>query len=266
MNRSTSEPLSVTGVSERAQLAPWRAAVLQLLPGIANLIVYLPLAALFAALKLPAIMALGFSLLIAEVPLSWAIMVRRVKVETGSTFRLADAFPWRTRIPVWQYLVVGLPAVALSVALVGIATFGLGAGLRSALFAWLPSWYYVSPDPSAFSALSSGPKVVLAVMSLLVFAGVGGITQELYSRGFLLPRMAHLGAGAPALNALLFGVFHLGFPWNWPGFFLLALPWAYLVWWKRSIKIGLFAHVGMLLIQSVGMILLLLGIAPAGAS
>jgi hypothetical protein len=71
-----------------------------------------------------------------------------------------------------------------------------------------------------------------------------------------------MGNWAPAYNALLFSVFHLIAPWNWAGFFLMTLPWAYLVWWRRSIRIGLFVHIGMLTIQWIGLTLMVFGMVP----
>ena len=46
----------------------------------------------------------------------------------------------------------------------------------------------------------------------------------------------------------------------------MVLPWAYLVWWKRSVKIGLFVHVGMLALQWLGMTMILFGVVPVPAS
>ena len=118
------------------------------------------------------------------------------------------------------------------------------------------------PGPAMFASLSRELVFILWGLMLLGMVLLGGFTQELYSRGFLLPRMAHMGKIAPAYNALLFAVFHLIAPWNWLGFFLMTLPWAYMVWWRRSSKIGLFIHVGMLALQWVGMTMVLFGVVP----
>lgn len=70
---------------------------------------------------------------------------------------------------------------------------------------------------------------------------------------------------APSPNAVAFGVFHLIAPWNWPTFGLMVLPWAYLVWWRRSVRIGLFIHVGMLVLQMTVMGLVVFGVVQPPA-
>ena len=45
----------------------------------------------------------------------------------------------------------------------------------------------------------------------------------------------------------------------------MVLPWAYLVWWKRSVKLGLFVHVGMLVLQWLGMTMMMFGLVPVPA-
>ena len=46
----------------------------------------------------------------------------------------------------------------------------------------------------------------------------------------------------PALNALLFSVQHFWQPFNWPPIFLITLPLAYVVRWRRNIYVGMLLH------------------------
>ena len=115
------------------------------------------------------------------------------------------------------------------------------------------------PDPDMFKTLSQGMLLALWALMFVSMIVVGGVTQELYSRGFLLPRTEHFGWWAPAFNALLFAIFHIIAPWSWAVFFLMSLPWAYVVWWRRSVKIGLFIHIGMLGLQWLGMTMVIFG-------
>ncbi len=242
------------------QMTAKEAAWLQLAPGIASLPVFAVLAALLARNGLPNMLALGLTILLVEVPVSWAVMRRRVRKETGGRFSLAKAFPWHAAVPWWQYLVIGLPVILFST----VMMVGVGPRIEHILllgvFSWAPDWFVLSADPSMFTEISRTVLLAMWGLSGVGMILVGGFTQELYSRGFLLPRTEHLGRWAPSFNAVLFAAFHLIAPWNWPAFFLLSLPWAYLVWWKRSIKIGLFAHVGMLALQWLGMTAVVFGL------
>ena len=233
------------------QFTPLKAAGLQLVPGFANLIFFTIFALWFDSIGLPPLMALAAAVLFAEVPVSWWIMRKVTRMETGGDFDLAVTFPWRTSIPWWQYLVIGLPLIVFGMIVIGAMTPAISAAIRSALDLNIPAWFLLEPDPAMFSSMSHEVLIAMWFSSLLVFAGIGGISQELYALGFLLPRTQTLGRLAPLFNAVVFGIFHLAAPWSWPGFALLAIPWAYLTWWKRSVKFGLVGHVGMLLLQTL---------------
>lgn len=248
---------------EVREFGPFRALAFQILPGLASLPLYAAFAWWFDSHGLPNIAALILAVVLAEVPASWAIMVWQVRRETGR-FRLRSAFPWLAPLRLRQYLLLGVPIVLLSVAInAGVGGVG-GQLLREALFPAVPEWFAMQPDPADFAQMSDA---LLLLLWLSMFAGLvflGGVTQELYSRGFLLPRTARLGRYAPILNAAGFAMLHTAAPWSWPAFFMLSLPWAFLVWHFRSVKIGLFTHVGMLTVQWLAMSIFLFGAAPSG--
>jgi membrane protease YdiL (CAAX protease family) len=67
--------------------------------------------------------------------------------------------------------------------------------------------------------------------------------EELYFRGYLLPRLSRYRAWAPLLGGLLFALYHV---WQWyslPTVFLLGTALGYVVWWKRDIRITIGLHV-----------------------
>ena len=246
-----------------SQLSVAQAAVMQILPGLLSLPVFAVIAFTLSQNGVPNIYALGIAILLIEVPVTWAIIIWRVRNESDGGFSAAKAFPWHASIPWWQYLVIGLPIILFSMIMIaGIGPRIAGIILNS-VFTWVPDWFVMRPDPAIFSSLSKEMLLALWVLILVAMVLVGGFTQELFARGFLLPRTEHLGRWAPALNALFFAILHTIAPWDWVGFFLMTLPWAYLVWWRRSVKIGLFIHVGMLALQWLGLTMVVFGLVPA---
>jgi membrane protease YdiL (CAAX protease family) len=120
------------------------------------------------------------------------------------------------------------------------ATQPLGSFLAEQVFFWLPP--YLLPSWEQPVAPAQG-LVLFTLLAKLLFDGlVFPILEEAYFRGFLLPRMTYLGVLAPAVNALLFAMWHLWQPYNWPLIFLLVLVEAYVVWWKRNIYISMLLH------------------------
>lgn len=249
--------------SDSGSLTAKQAALLQLAPGVLSLPFFALVASVLAAKGIPNIFALSLTILLVEVPVAWAIIVRYTRRESAGRFSFAQAFPWRASIPWWQYLLVGLPVILFSMfVIVGIGP-RIEAGLLSNVFDWVPAWFVLRPDPTLFAGMSRGVLIAFLTFMFISMIVVGGFTQELFARGFLLPRTAHMGTKAPVFNALMFAIFHMIAPWSWATFFIMTLPWAYLVWWKRSVKIGIFIHVGMLALQWLAMTLFALGvIAP----
>jgi hypothetical protein len=238
------------------RLSALQAVGLQVLPGVPALVVYLVLAALLGRQGLPALLALYLAILLAEVPASWFIMAYLTRKEQGRV-SLANLFPWRRRLRRWQYLLIGLPLAIVSVIIMGALQPTLAESLRLALFGWVPGWAIMDMSVG-FEGLSGGVLFTIWALGLVSATLVGGVTQELYARGFLLPRTAHLGAIAPVLNAAAFALLHLPSPWAWPVFFLVSLPWAIAVYRTRSVQLGLVGHVGMLLVIWLGMTALVL--------
>jgi uncharacterized protein len=76
-----------------------------------------------------------------------------------------------------------------------------------------------------------------------VNAVAGPIVEEVYFRGYLLPRISRFGAWAPLINTVLFSIYHFFTPWQNIGRIIGLLPLVYFVWWKRSIHISIAVHV-----------------------
>ncbi len=230
-----------------------------LLPAVPGLLSYSLLSALMASRDVPNLMALMIIAVAVEAPVLWWVMARLGR-QPGEP--LANLFPWSRKLRLSTYLLWGIPAALFSMAMMGAVGPAAGEALREAAFAWAPDWLVMDGSPETMLTASRG--VVMTMWGLsAVMVLVAGPTQELYFRGFLLPRMAHLGWKAPLLNAALFAVFHLIAPWSWPVFFLGTLPWALLVYWKRSVRIGLFAHVGMLSLQWLMLTMMAFGVIGA---
>ena len=79
----------------------------------------------------------------------------------------------------------------------------------------------------------------------------GPILEELYFRGYLLPRMRYAGKLAPVLHSLLFALYHVFTPWMFLTRTVGMLPLIYIVR-KKNIYIALIVHV---LINSIDVII-----------
>jgi hypothetical protein len=85
-------------------------------------------------------------------------------------------------------------------------------------------------------------RSITLLLAVLLSGFVAPVVEELYFRGFLLPRMEHWGWAAPVVNSFLFAVYHFYFPENVPGIFVAFLPISYVVWVKKNWRIGVIVH------------------------
>ena len=81
------------------------------------------------------------------------------------------------------------------------------------------------------------------VLHFIFIIIVAPSVEEIYFRGFLLPRMPeNLGWGKPILHSFLFALYHVWSPWMFPARTLALLPLIYIVRWKKNLYIGMVAH------------------------
>ena len=108
------------------------------------------------------------------------------------------------------------------------------------MFSWLPDSFFFAED---FARYSTTALLITWVFGLVVNAVAGPIVEELYFRGYLLPRISRFGAWAPLVNTVLFSLYHFWTPWQNVGRVVGLLPMVYAVWWKRNIYVSIGAHV-----------------------
>jgi hypothetical protein len=93
-------------------------------------------------------------------------------------------------------------------------------------------------------------------LGLFLSGLVAPVVEELYFRGYLLPRIPVSGKLAPVTNAALHSAYHFYAPWNFLSFFLGFLPLAYYFRLRGNLLPTVITHA---LFNSVGLIVLLAG-------
>jgi membrane protease YdiL (CAAX protease family) len=136
-------------------------------------------------------------------------------------------------LPLLLFLCWGVLSIAIS---------PISQYLETHLSAWLPVW---ATQEALINDLISCPPIqrnITLVLAVLLSGFVAPVVEELYFRGFLLPRMEHWGWAAPVVNSLLFAVYHFYFPGNVPGIFVTFIPIAYVVMIKKNWRISALVH------------------------
>jgi membrane protease YdiL (CAAX protease family) len=85
--------------------------------------------------------------------------------------------------------------------------------------------------------------VVVFIAHLIVTGIVLPWVEELYFRGFLLPRISRFKSFAPLLGGVLFGLYHIWQLYDFPTVFLLGTALSYIVWWQKDLRLSIGLHI-----------------------
>jgi len=121
-------------------------------------------------------------------------------------------------------------------------TVPIADALQELCLGWFPHQLTTEAMFAGLEATPPGLRMPTLLAAVLCSGLVAPLVEEAYFRGFLLPRMRHLGLVAPALSAFLFGLYHFFSPWNLPVIFLAFLPVAYVVQATENYRIAVVVH------------------------
>src|SRR5262249_4986381 len=162
---------------------------------------------------------------------------------------IREVVAYRAPIGRWWWAVPPLFGVALVLA---VGWQPLGDAIGRSLTGVLPDWLLPGFDDTA--GVSRAAVVPTLLVTLVVDGLVNPTVEELYFRGFLLPRLPVAGFVAVPLSAGLFAAQHYWQPYNWILIFGLQVILTALVIRSRSVRLGIVMHV---LANSFGILLTL---------
>src|SRR6476620_618465 len=176
-----------------AQHSLAQSIVLHLLPGVLIALVFFSTAPLARQWQLPPFMAQCFADLAVLVPGVLGYLYYQ-GYRTNGRLSLAGVVLYRNRLPWWQF--AGLvPLILVAAGGLTVLLAPLSAVIFTRFFSWLPDMF-LTADLHAYSQ-STLISSYLVFVVMIVFTAP--ILEELYFRGYLLPRMARFGIWAPVI-------------------------------------------------------------------
>ena len=218
----------------------WNTILLHLLPGALITVFFFLTAPILIRAGFPPVMSLYLAILMILIPFELGFLFYQGKRLNGR-YSLDGVVLFRERTPIWQMIFL-IFALYLWSGLVFSLLPTLDTFLAQTFFAWFPDWSF------PFNLLSDSSQYSKAALSVTIVAGfllngiAGPIVEELYFRGYLLPRIPSSKGWAPFINVLLFSLYHFFSPWQNLTRILAFLPLSYAVASKRNIYISMWAH------------------------
>jgi len=255
MNSHTSAlPVSQTTnrepVFQKERLSLVKMLVLHLLPGALITAFFFLTAPILVGLGFPPILSLYLGILLVLIPFELGFLYYQGNKRNGRV-SLEGIALFRERLPVWQ-MVALIAALFVWSGFVFTLLPKLDALIVQALFAWFPSWSFPANLLGHSTQYSKAALSVTIVAGFLLNGIAGPVVEELYFRGYLLPRMPASRGWAPLINVLLFSLYHFFSPWQNLSRILAFLPFSYAVAWKRNMYLSMGAHC---LLNTAGMVI-----------
>lgn len=216
---------------------PVKLVLLFLVPGVLVTLAYALLASPVLNLNLTSLVVLGIAALLVMFPVELGIILYYSKKQFG-VYSIKKMITYDKSLPIKKYLWL-VPVVLFWTILIFVSGSKLDEFLKSTLFSWLPDWYIISVD---YTNLDKGQLLVAFIFAFAVTGIILPIVEEIYFRGFLLPRMEWMGKAAPVVNAFLFSLYHFWSPWQTITRTIALIPFCYVAYKTKNIKITILIH------------------------
>jgi membrane protease YdiL (CAAX protease family) len=218
------------------QLGKPIAVFYHLYPGVIILLGFLFAGPLAIQYGYPPQFGLLLCIIVIAVPLLIAhLKAAKKKEHTSSIYELNG---YRQKMPTGKLVIYSLGLVIFAFLIWG-ATQSLNLLIAEKLSYLLPTWFTVQD----FSGYEKS-KIVVTLAVNLVFNGfLAPFVEELYFRGYLLPRMNSFGKWSFVMNAVLFSLYHFWQPYIYFTLLFSLLPMTYLVWRTKDLRLGILTHV-----------------------
>ncbi|MCK6209026.1 CPBP family intramembrane metalloprotease [Georgenia sp. EYE_87] len=216
---------------------------LHLAPGIVTAALFYLLGPLMVRAGYPPIAAGIVAGIVGVTALELGFLLRQAHRATGRR-DISAVLPLRPGPFTWRRTLLCLGLVVWGLA-ASIVMASVRDGIKESAFAWMPGWALAPVPPDVGETSGAPARFLTAVGFFLVLVLVAPLVEELYFRGYLLPRLARLGAWAPLVNVALFALYHLWKPWDFFSLVVILAPMVYAVWRTRDVRVGIAVHIGL---------------------
>lgn len=230
----------VTGLTGSSALAVephtlGRSLFLHLAPGVANLTAtVLGLATLWNPTLPPSLFFGVLTNVFVLIPIQLGYLYYLAKKNSNSGWSLEGIVILGRSIG-WSRYCIWVPAILLPTALVFL--------LFQPLTEWLKVFIGFDVIGGAHANVTSPLAEIVLIANILLTGVLVPITEELYFRGYLLPRMPkQFGRLKPVAHSFLFSVYHFDSPWMIPVRTFGLLPLIFTTLHTRSVRPGIIAH------------------------
>ncbi|MEO6231649.1 MAG: CPBP family intramembrane glutamic endopeptidase [Ferruginibacter sp.] len=217
------------------QLSKTKSVLFHLYPGLLITTGFILLTPLFMRYGFPPQFGMLLSIILVAVPILFFHLLSAKKAENKTSIMQLNGFT--KKLPTGKLILYAVGLVVLAFVIWG-ATQPLNAVITKQLLSWLPDWY----TEQDFSGYGKNKIVITLVFNLVLNGFLAPLIEEIYFRGYLLPRMKSWGRWAFVVNAILFSLYHFWQPYIYVTLILSLLPMTWLVWKTKDLRLAILTH------------------------
>lgn len=172
-------------------------------------------------------------------PLELGILLYLSKRNIG-TYHFLSLIPWKEKANLKEYFIFIL-VMAIWAILISILFDPFEIFVRDTVFSFVPTKLVLGKyDVLDFP---KSTMVFIGIFGIIANGLMAPIVEELYFRGYLLPRINLSMKKAVCFNAALFSLYHFFAPWGFLSRFLMMVPLYYWVAKRKNIRFSIIAHI-----------------------
>ncbi len=217
-----------------------KSILLHIIPGILTtlaLVIFKPFVDLTG---FPPLLAFLLAVLLIDIPIMLGVLLNEGKKLNGR-YSLEGVVLYHEKVSWKKFALVFIGAFVVLYLIIMFAT-PLSSILADTLFSWLPDWFFFD-DVVQYGGYAKNILILAFTLQLVITGIILPWVEELYFRGYLLPRISRYGGWAPLIGGMLFGLYHGWQLFGWVGVSLLGAGLGYVVWWKKDLRLGISLHV-----------------------
>lgn len=237
-------------MDEVKQHTPIQSILLHLLPGLIVLVLILifshPVFSRVLGIdgRLSPVLSYLLSLLFGLLPVQVGILLFASRNETGK-YVISNIIRYTKKSRLKEYILFVPALILYSLVLFVIIAPIIQPYLIKTFFGWWPEEYNFQLLLQNPASLAGYKGITFLIFGYILLSCISGpFVEELYFRGYLLPRMqGYAGKWAPFLHTILFSIYHFFSPWENLIRITASYPLIYLVWKKKDIRYGMLVHI-----------------------
>ena len=226
------------------QLSKTSAIVYHLYPGVLITLFFILVTPYFINNGLPPQLSMLVAIIMVVVPIIYFHLYKAKQKEELD--RIKDLFSHTQKLANRKIILYTLGLIVFAFLVYGLMQ-PLNEVISDKFLFWLPDWYQVRD----FTGYSRNIILLTLVLNLVLNGILAPVAEELYFRGYLLPRMETWGKLAPIANAVLFSLYHFWQPQIYLTLIIALVPLSYLTWKTKSLKLAIYAHCGLNIVGAI---------------